>query len=202
MRTLINKTKLFFARLFYPVAIFWWPRWSKVYRFLFQRKYKNIVLQTGLSYSEANEKVNTLNWRPDKARELWDSCSSPQWVQYCIDTKVLTGVQPEGPLDCDDFAVWLANVVDPIYEPRILSFSWANKRYKLKGHAVCVCRLKNGKLIHIGNWGISKIFNNLTDLCEDMLTKSDNKYPIGWALFNKRLCKLSYGRNLPKKDLL
>ena len=72
-----NKIKLVLAKFFYPVAIWYWPKWSKIYRWLWQKEYSGVKLDQNLPYVQANDKVNILKWQKDGAWALWDACGSP-----------------------------------------------------------------------------------------------------------------------------
>jgi hypothetical protein len=197
-----TKIKIWLAKFFYPVAIWYWPKWSKIYRWLWQREYKDIKLDENLSPVQANEKVRKLTWRADGAWALGDACGSPHWVQYALN-KVVAGLpQPKGYLDCDDFSSWCVDVVDRKHDPRIFTFSWMSKDGKLAGHAMCLVRQKDGRVYHIGNWGLYGPYMNLREACSVILTKKGSNEPIGWSLFNKDLKKLQCGRGLPLKVVI
>ena len=197
-----NKIKLALAKFFYPVAIWYWPKWSKIYRWLWQSNYKGVVMDSGLSYVQANEKVRKVQWKADGPWALGDACGSPQWVQYCLN-KVIAGLpQPKGYLDCDDFSIWCANVIDKKHDPRIFTFSWMDKQGSLRGHAMCLIRQKDGRMCHVGNWGLHGPYANLREACSVILTMSSSKEPIGWSLFTKDLKKIQCGRGLPPKTVI
>ena len=197
-----TKIKIWLAKFFYPVAIWYWPKWSKIYRWLWQGEYKDVKLDENLSPVQANEKVRKLTWRADGAWALGDACGSPHWVQYALN-KVVAGLpQPEGYLDCDDFSSWCVNVVDKKHDPRIFTFSWMSKDGKLAGHAMCLVRQKDGRVYHIGNWGLYGPYLNLREACSVILTKKGSNEPIGWSLFTKNLKKIQCGRGLPPKTVI
>ena len=197
----MSKFKLALARFFYPVALFWWPFWSGIYRFLYHRKYKDTTLEICSTPQKASERMSQLTWTADDSRALWDSIGSPRWVQHCLNEIDRTGKQPVGPLDCDDFSVWAAHCVHTKYDPRIFIFSWLGKDGKLHGHAMCWVRNKDGRFFHIGNWGLYGPYSNLREACSVILTMSNSKNPIGWAIYNKDLKLLNWGRDLPSKKI-
>jgi len=197
-----NKIKLALAKFFYPVSVWYWPKWSRIYRWLWQGTYKEVKLDSNLSYVQANEKVNRLKWQKDGAWALGDACGSPHWVQYCLNKVTAKIPQPEGYLDCDDFSAWCANVVDPKYDPRIFTFSWMDKDGKLKGHAMCLVRQKDGRVCHIGNWHLYGPYSSLREACSVILTKTGSFEPIGWALYTKDLKKIQCGRGMPSKAVI
>lgn len=196
----MSTVKVFLARLFYPVALVYWKYWSKLYRSLFHRKYRNIELEKNLNLVQASEKMKTISWTKDGIRELWDSCGSPQWVQHVINEKEKGNLQPKGSLDCDDFSSWAMAVVDKRFYPCLFTFSWLDDEKKLNGHAMCLTRNKDGNIVHIGNWGVSKPYKNLREACEDILVMYHTDIAIGWALLDKDLNILKWGKNLPNDN--
>jgi len=190
--------KLWFSRTFYRLVIAWWWMWSKVYRFFYHRKYRKIALPQGLHIDSAQAHMNKLTWSKDTWRELGDSVGDPRWVQYCLNQITSTGKQPNGALDCDDFACWAANVIHPGWNPKILSFSWM-KDGKLAGHAVCACGGGLGQsLYYIGNWGKIGVFPNIRGICIDMMSRAKADVAIGWNLRDRNLKLISWGKGLPK----
>ncbi len=190
--------KLYLSKLFYPIAIFWWVTWSKLYRLLWQRDHAFwLELDSNLSISEAEEKIALVRWQPDTGKELWDACGSPNWVQYVIRQLQEGDIQPTGSLDCDDFAVWCCNVLDKKYMPCILSVSWLSGSGEILGHAVCLCKRKDGLLFHMGNWGTIHGFLHLKSLCNDMLKRAKGKELLGWSLIDADLKIIDWGRGAP-----
>jgi hypothetical protein len=167
-------------------------------------------LLQNISVTRACKEMKKLTWTKDGTKELWDACSSPNWVQYTLNQINSGKKQPEGSLDCDDFSSWAVNVLHDKYNPRIFTFTWygtsfdtkeLQKKYKLHGHAMCLCTDKNGKIFHIGNWGKSKTTKNLKTLCENVLSKANGKFPITWAILDKNLNVLEYGNGLPNENI-
>jgi hypothetical protein len=194
----MNSMKLYFSRLFYPIAIFWWVTWSKVYRWLWKRDHDFwIELDSNLSLVDAEEKMALLKWSPDTGKELWDACGPPHWVQYVLRQIQEGNTQPMGSLDCDDFAAWCCKVLDKKYLPCILSVSWVSSSTEILGHAVCLCKRKDGMLFHMGNWGTVHSFPHLKDLCSDMLRRVHGKEIIGWSLIDADLKVITWGRGMP-----
>ena len=179
--------------------MYWWI-WSRIYRFLHQRKYNHVRLESNLTPSEANENVNVLRWSADGPWALWDACGSPQWVQFAINRVAGGFGQPTGYLDCDDFSVWCAHTIDKKYYPVIFTFSWLGHDKKLKGHAMCLTRQKDGRICHVGNWGIFGPYFCLRDACEEILKIHGSKDAVGWALLDLNLTVLHCGRALPSTE--
>ena len=194
--------KLRLARFFYPLAISYWSMWSRAYRFLWLRKYNDVVLDVHMTPSEANEIVNKLQWTADGPWALWDACGSPQWVQFAINEINDGRRQPDGYLDCDDFSIWCANVIDKRYYPMVFTFSWLDRNNKLKGHAMCLTRQKDGRICHVGNWGIFGPYTHLRQACEEILNIHGTKHAVGWALLDSSLTVLSCGSALPSEEAI
>ena len=158
-----------------------------MYRYIWHRKYSNVELRNNLTPSEANEIVNTLHWSADGPWALWDACGSPHWTQFAINEVASHGTQPFGYMDCDDFSIWCAHVIDKKYYPRIFTFSWLDHDNELKGHAMCLVRQKDGRICHVGNWGIFGPYTNLLQACEAILRINGAKAAVGWAILDHAL---------------
>lgn len=193
--------KLRLARFFYTFAIRYWSIWSRVYRFFWHRKYSKVELFKNLTPSEANEVVNTLRWTADGPWALWDACGSPHWVQHAINEVAASKEQPTGYLDCDDFSIWCAHAIDKRYYPVIFTFSWLSNDNKLNGHAMCLVRQKDGRMCHVGNWGIFGPYANLRQACEAILNIHGCKDAVGWAILDPSMTVLDSGRALPREGV-
>jgi len=192
--------KSWFAKRFYIVAIYWWCLWSRLYRFLYHRKYKNFVAPKGyLTIDEANREMAKLTWTKDGTKELWDSMGSDGWVQYVLNCIDAGEGQPVGALDCDDFSYWASRVLQDRYNAVIFVFSWISDK-KLLGHAMCWCEL-DGSYVHIGNWGQSSPYNSLKPACVDILDMYSESSPIGWALLTNNLWPITWGVGLPGEEV-
>ena len=68
---------VFVSRIYYV--------WSRVYQFLFERKYKEYILPELDKLESISGVLRCMGWRPDKFRELWDAVSSPQatYARHC-----------------------------------------------------------------------------------------------------------------------
>ena len=160
------------------------------------RSSKYLFLPRYLSVDQVMARMRLLTWTADGPRELWDACGSPLWPQHCINEIIDKKPQPEGALDCDDFSAWAAEVIEPRYRPKLLSFVWLNNDNKVVGHVMCLCQ-HEGKLFHIGNWGKSRLFPNLRSLCMDVASAAAAKKPIGWCVLTKDLEVMMWGTGFP-----
>lgn len=210
------KFKIWTIQRFYRIALFWWKWWSKLYRGMFHRKFRHIPLDEGLTPTQVQDKLDLVKWTKDSTKELWDSCGSPQWVQFVIDELEGGSPQPKGALDCDDFTSWAVHAVKQKYEPRVFSFVWVGttldpygrEKKKTQGHAMCLLTDRQrvqekspSKIYHIGNWGKSEPRLNLRNLCKDILTKTGSGQAVAWSIMDKDLSVLEYGTGLPDTDV-
>ena len=195
------KVKLWLSKVFYPLAIRWWSLWSKAYRYFFLKRYDEVTLERDLPYTTVNEKLKKLRWAKDGYKALGDACSTPQWTQYCLNEVRRGNEQPKGYLDCDDFSVWACNVTSQQFFPRMFAFAW-QEGGKIKGHVMCLVRMKNGKLHHTGNWGLHGPYFNLRDACEDIIKLKNANGAVGWALLGKDLKVIRTGRGLPNNTVM
>ena len=200
---MLTKLKIKLTTFFYPFVFGWWRTWSRVYRFLFNRKYKNVVVPRNLSYIRADEEMRKLKWSADKLLQLWDVVGGPRWVQHCMNRINEGHPQPIGALDCDEYACWAAHAIHPKYMPLLFCFCWYDTRDdKIHGHAMCWVKNKDGKYFHLGNWGMRGPYTNLNDACLEIMNYCGaGSKPIGWALLDKDLKVQTKGRGLPDKTV-
>ena len=153
--------------------------WSLLYQRIYHKKYKKDLLR-GLTPDHAQNIMNQVQWSKDTPKELWDAIGSPHWFQYVYDETIRTGVQPEGALDCDEYAFWAANSINNKYLPEVASGVWLVSRrdesgklhYDLGGHHVCLVR--GDRFFHVGNWGKSKTFSTEDGLIQDLIKSGAN----------------------------
>ena len=142
------------AAVFRVALIFWFycfsRYWSRLYRLIWDRKYVGTPLATYRTIPEIVSAISPLVWVADGWRELWDATASPQRVQWLINHgNVKIG-------DCDEFAIYLVNVICrsldlgllqtwPAYDAflapvdaRFLTVTWICPGGKTNGHNVCL----------------------------------------------------------------
>ena len=200
-RFVMDKIKLWLSKAFYPLAIYWWSKWSKVYRYFFLRKYSDVTLKKDLSYTVVTEELKKLKWTKDGFKALGDACGTPQWTQHCLNEVGEGNDQPSGYLDCDDFSVWACNVTSQQFFPRMFAFAWQQDG-KIKGHVMCLVRRKDGKLHHTGNWGLYGPHTSLRSACEEIIKVKNASGAVGWALLGKDLKVIRTGRGLPNNTIM
>ena len=184
-------------KLLYP-CLLWWVTWSKVYRAIFHGKYWVYPVYT-VALPTVVRWLALLKWTADAAPELWDSCGSPSWVQYCIQEILAGRPQPKGSLDCDDSSVWAAHALPPEYEPRLMTVVWLNQRGTVSGHVVCLGNEPaDAVLFHLGNWGMYEAPSDLRSAVTQILGLANAKALIGWAILDKNLTIVKHGRELPE----
>jgi hypothetical protein len=209
--------------LFFVFRLRIYSLWSKVYQAFYHDRYSNpesplyAPIHFDLLSQNAQNLMNLVRWTADGPRELWDAVGSPHWFQHILRTIQEGGKQPSGAVDCDEFAIWAANVVKKDSAPHMLSVSWISEnptkkglRFKGGGHNVCVCRgERDGKsyFYHIGNWGRSRNFGDVEGVINDVLVRGnrDKNHLAGWALWTPELklvatsSKAKAARNLELK---
>lgn len=202
MKQVICRTKIGISKRFLIFGFLWWRAWSQGYRKLYHDMYDNVVVQKGLTLTDVESSMGVLHWTPDGLKELWDACGSPKRVQYMLNQIASGKPQPLGALDCDDFSIWAAHAIDRNFYPRILCFAWVEKETcNIKGHTVCLLRQEDGRMFHVGNWGTSKPFQNLREVCLDMMERRNAEESIGWCLLDKNLSILKCGVELPSGSI-
>jgi len=170
-----------------------------------QRKYKDVKLLSGITPRAAQDKMDKITWKKDTWREAWDSVGAPQWVQHCLNEIEEGKTQPEGALDCDDFACWAAKVIDAEYEPYFFGQGWAPivdgvVGFKTTGHAICVVKSPvEGELWHCGNWGLIGPFSTLRDVSVQLF--GNQGVPIAWCLYTADMKLIKKGNNIPPQTI-
>lgn len=174
--------------------------WSKIYRWLRERKWRHIDIPIFKSFEEITEIVGKMQWRRDGYRELWDAVSTP----YAAYGKFLAGNKAG---DCDDisiFAVHCLNKADeakllekPLWQIGLLSCPWIDAKGKVGGHNVCAFAYQepNGdiKWGHISNWYKGKIvwgLDSKKSVVRHVLGIS--RTSLGWAYVTLDLKLIEY----------
>jgi hypothetical protein len=170
----------FFYKLIFKLRIY--PIWSRIFQLIYHTKYRRVKLDSNLGLEKILEKISLLTWVPDKEKALFDAFGSPHWVQFCINKLESGKPQPKGYLDCDEFAIWVANTIKKEYNPKILNVSWYD--VKLHGHNLVLLE-KNNKYRHISNWGLSREFETFNKLLLSIIKKEKNL--IGYCVMTKKL---------------
>ena len=145
------KFKVWVCKTFYGVGLFWWRLWSLLYAKFWKWKNGCYALTIELNALEILVKFELLTWSPDGAKELWDVCAGPEWVQKALMDIEAGEPQPKGGLDCDDFAIWAANTAMLDYFPHVFIITWLSEEDEIKGHAICDLHFVDGTNCIISN---------------------------------------------------
>jgi len=174
--------------------------WSKAYRWLWHRKYKDIKVDKHLSPLEANQQITHLLWKPDGVLEFFDAVGSTHFVQYCINEVRAGNDQPHGSLDCDDFAAWCYEAISSEYETEYFTVSWL-RGWHATGHAVCLYKDHDGFWYHIGNWGMHGPYVSKKDAQDKMLGMARADSQIGFSRYSKDLSLIEVGVSIKDEVL-
>lgn len=169
--------------------------WSSIYRAIWSRKYKDVVLQK-LTVAEATTKMAGFQWRADGWRALGDVVDSPQAVQS-------HGFDPatKDDNDCSDEAIFLTNVIeDPqVTKTEFLVITWFNPEKDglnpgYDGH--CVCLLSQMGLLRYMDYGQPQALHSTEsqvalDVVRDY-TRGKGKL-LSWYVSDKNLKPLRGG---------
>lgn len=182
--------------------------WSRLYRWLWQRRYCGTVLLWYASFAELEHDLGLIQWKADGWKELWDAISTPQatWARH------LSG---EGSNDCDDISIYAADrIADMVRrgvqfkKPPIpttiglLSVPWVDLDGKAGGHNVCVFRFgPDLTWAYVSNWFGGKViwgceiegrpFMEIEDVVRHVLGARTS---LGWSLATVDLRLVRYGR--------
>jgi hypothetical protein len=171
--TRLESIRVFFGRL---GAYLWlktgaYGYWSWLYRYLVEDKKKRAPLRRFDNIDELGTYVHSLKWRPDTWRQMWDSFSSPESVQWLADNEPRRLVG-----DCEDLAVFSANVVNRelLDNPEwstlygwaaVMTIMWMGPDGKFAGHNVCLLSTQDGwAYMDYGKPG--PVFKSLADMAE------------------------------------
>ena len=185
--------------------------WSKVYRFLFERKHRDTPIPGFVSMSGVTGFIGKMAWRKDTWVMLFDAISSPQ----ATIARHLAGKKAG---DCDDISLVAAACIRDmlrrgylketmeVVEVGLLSVPWVDKNGKTGGHNVCAFSYKvpvSGSYVinwaHMSNWHGGEVrdgaggraFGSLKDVVRDVLA---GRTSLGWAFANVDLELLRYGK--------
>ncbi len=126
--------------------------WSRLYRRLFEGRYRNVALPAAASLGEIQQVLSQLTWVPDDWRRLFDSVSYPEatWARRQD--------------DCDGFACLAAALLRrwrPETRPVLLTVIVSPAR---DSHTVCIFEEDDGSL---------RFFDNSTLRPEEYRTFAD-----------------------------
>lgn len=192
--------KLRLARFFYRFTLWWSTAWSLIYRFFAQPKwkYRKVVLESNHNPQSAWRRVKILEYRKDDWTTLRHAINRPEHVQMSLNCKETFGMQPDGPMDCDDYAIWCVSVIEEKWQPYMLCVSWQNSNGSFEGHAVCLIQNRQtGEYHHVGNWGLSYPYSSYKDLISAIMGE-DSKL-VGWSIFSKNLRLIKWSTKMPCK---
>jgi hypothetical protein len=170
--------------------------WSKIYQFIYERKYKDVKLPEYKSAKEIAEftRANCI-WTADKFKELFDATSRPEKVQY-IATQ---GDHHVG--DCDEFAIYNAICIDDAilrgdmkeYESAdIMAVMWIDVLGKPNGHNVALIKMADRPAYTYMDYSTPSVYCIAID---DVALAVVNTYDrgsrlLGYAISDPRTLKL------------
>jgi hypothetical protein len=188
-----------------------WVTWSRVYRWLWCRRYRHEVLR-GLSLIEAQADMDLVAYVGDGWRALGDSVGTARRFVHWVRVAKLKGCSASQPFvppydnDCDDHAAYGVGVCDGSVYLQV-AYMRTDRRWLMGGHVVCLARRSFGHvgrvpptgwrsdmapLWHIGNRGLHGPFADLEGAVRSITQGRDL---IGWALLDERLRLVAYGRS-------
>jgi hypothetical protein len=166
-----------------------------MYRLIYHRKYRNVILAKDLSPDVIRKQIIKLTWQKDTYKELWDAVGSPRWVQFALNEIEAGRKQPKGALDCDEFSVWSSAVMIKTLFPSVLNVFYIDNKGKYRGHHVSLFDMLC-KYYHIGNWGQFGPYESLAALINGIIPNGGKL--VGWAQFDPiTLRVIDYDVRLP-----
>jgi hypothetical protein len=161
---------------------------SKFYQFFFERRRETLYQYRDLA--ELVSTMRTLKWRADTWRQLWDTISHPEHVQWLANNDPGRFIG-----DCDDHASYEAQVFTEqfqgsrwqnltVFGAEILTVMWRGEKYG--GHNVCLIKLLDGEskpfYCYMDYGWPSKIRSTVQEVVKDVMDKyAPTAVSLGWA---------------------
>lgn len=202
MKAIVFSIWVFIARFF----AYWYMRigmyqyWSDLYRFIWERKFRDVVLMT---FPDLKTLIAFIGggsrWRADSWRALWDSVSSPQRVQQVF-AKIEP--QPDSDFDCDDYMAFTVNAIDKslkyslmidegITTARCLTVMWIEKdTWASAGHNVTLLEYRQKTdgstwyafMDYAGPSGKRPDINSIAELVRTTYAGKDKYVGVAWCV--------------------
>lgn len=184
------------ARIGLVISLSWglYFLWTRIYRFLWQRKYRGHVDKRN-ALEELREVIRNREWKKDGWRELGDAISYPRYFEEVGSKSKLAN-------DCDDFSIWCLDAARKTimsdglkWMPEgLMSIVWKDG-WKLSGHNVAVFKAYDGdavKIAHMSNWRNGHLYIMKNSTYEGValdVVKTKDKSLVGWRLTSPDLKK-------------
>jgi hypothetical protein len=163
--------------------------WSKLYRFIWERKNKKTELPQVTSLREVTVILDTSKWTADGPKELWDSIASAEASYFRLLTEGSLG-------DCDQSALVACKLIETlnIGDAYMMSVIW-EKEGKLNGHNICLVKMKNPAVttkpfFFMGNWFDGKIvgyYNNPREVAREVCKLTGDAILVSWFTYDSNL---------------
>lgn len=225
MRKKITTVYVFLASVIFAIAFTfrYYKLWSRLYSWIFiPKRIRNLEPLLRPNPDEALSRTLKLPYRPDGHRELFDVCAAPGLAESKIiglESGELVDLSTSN--DCDDSARHVANSLDPVFSPYLVSIICTDRRElkygifpKFPGHCVCVWIEPSGNLgqdelqpiYHMGNWNSRKDidarefkFTDFAGVAKDLASKmaGDENDVLAWLVMDPYLRTCAWGIGMP-----
>jgi len=172
------------------LKIQWYRRWSNTYRWLFEKKYKDVKIPIYQYVHEITEFISQRTWKKDGWRTLGDAVSYPGKLQWIANNKMDDKV---GDVDCDENALYCVAALNIMKEnnlikfqqgPHLCSVVWqVEGKVFPKGHNICVWQTIDGTWRWMSNWKRGRV---LTGESLQAILDQCVSYRRGKLLFHMR----------------
>lgn len=186
----MNWLKKLVYRIGFTLFLDWglYYTWSRLFRFLRQRKYKGDV-PIRKTLREISDFMDTREWKKDTWREFGDAIGYPRYFEE-------VGHEGMFGLDCDEHSIWILNTAREGMEYKghiwypvgLLTVVW-QKGKKLPGHNVGLFRcFENNKVnfAHFSNWGFFIVPHSTYEVVAFDVAR-DKGTLMGWRLTSSDL---------------
>jgi hypothetical protein len=179
----------------------YYRNWSKLYQWLYERKYANTPIATYATLAALHDVINTCTWVQDGLKELGDAFSTAGYIQNVINQG---GARKIG--DCDEFAMYNSTAIADsikagvwkdraIKDTQIMTLCWKDaKTGGWNGHNVCVILWADGKFSYVDYNSPSNEAASIHDVALQVVSDYGGDMAIGllgWAVYDRNLDVLS-----------
>jgi len=169
--------------------------WSRLYRWLYERQYRNVPIQTYDTLEQLARVISRQKWTMDSWREFFHAVSTPQKVQALINANARGAYIG----DCDEFAIYLVAAVrrsmarlrmPGVLSAQMMTVSW-NEGWVPQAHNVCLLQMLDGFMVRYAymDYGKpSRMYYSIEDVAQAVAEAYDKAaIPLVYAISNEDL---------------
>lgn len=189
-----HKICSFFVKMYLILNLY--RIWSPIYRFVWERKYKNYPTALHTDWESLEIFVRAQVWTVDGWKQLWDAISYPGTVQYKSEHDHKIG-------DCDEFAIYLVHSINKAkeqgYFPEVesaqfMTICWTHG-WHFEGHNVCLITWQNGSKSYMDYAWPSENRDTVEEVVQDVIHayNGDKGKLLAWSVIEENLKHVTAG---------